>query len=268
MVWKWLALLLLVPVILYGLACFMIYRDQESLLFFPRPLPRDFEYRFGSPAEEVFLPVDNYEIALVHFRQPEAQGVVLHFHGNGTIIADVDAVAQGFLSRGYDAVFFDYRGYGKSSGSITSEADLHRDAEAAYAYVAQHYPPEQIIFYGHSLGTGLATRLATIVPPRLLILESPYFSMRDVAAYHMPWVPIDLLRYQLRTDQWIGSVTAPIVLIHGTNDTLIPFHSSERLLPLITSSGELVTIEGGAHNNLAAFSRYHATLDRLLGERR
>jgi len=98
----------------------------------------------------------------------------------------------------------------------------------------------------------------------MLVLETPYVSLRELARRQFPFVPSFLLKYPLRTDLAIGAVRCPIYLLHGTRDELIPYESSERLLPLIKSEHRLYTIPNGGHNNLVAFPEYHQALDEIL----
>ena len=100
--------------------------------------------------------------------------------------------------------------------------------------------------------------------PSLLILETPYVSLQELATRQFPFVPGALLKYPLRTDRWISVVTCPVYLLHGTQDEVIPYRSSQRLLPLIKAPHELMTIAGGHHNDLATFPDYQAALDRML----
>ena len=118
------------------------------------------------------------------------------------------------------------------------------------------------------VGTGLAVYLAAANRPRMVILESPYYSFLDLAAYHYPLIPRPLLRlllrYPLRTDQWIAKVECPIYLFHGERDEIIPHASSVRLLPLIRSERMLTTIPSGGHNDLGEHDLYQRKLDQIL----
>jgi uncharacterized protein len=248
----------------YVIACLWLYLHQEQMLFHPTVLAHDFAYPFAQHASEVFLPVDGATLALVHFTQPRPKGVVLYLHGNGGTLQEAAVLAEPFIRRSYDVVLLDYRGYGKSTGSITSEDVLHQDVQAVYAYVRQRYREEQIIIYGHSLGTGLAVHLAANARPRMLVLESAYLSMQDVIAQKMPYVPLFLLKYPLRSDLWIGKVRCPIYLFHGTEDEVIPYDSSERLRAYSVAPTQLIPVIGGGHSNLATFGIYQTTLDHLL----
>jgi len=248
----------------YLVTCLILYFYQERLLFHPTVVPRDFVYSFAAPFTEVALPVDGATLDLLHFQRPAPKGVVLYLHGNADTIQTDAAVPERFLCRGYDVVLLDYRGYGKSSGAITNEPALHQDVLAVYRYLRQTYRDDQIVLYGYSLGTGLAVQLAAVTSPRMLILEAPYVSMADLVAQKAPYVPLFLLKYPLRSDQWIGQVRCPIYLFHGTQDSLIPYSSSERLRASITAPSELIPLAGGDHGGLATFTAYQEHLDQIL----
>jgi len=248
----------------YVALCVLLYWQQEKLLFFPTKLASDYRYSFDQPFTEIALPVEGAVINLVHFTRPAPKGVLLYLHGNGDIIARLAGVANYFLELGYDVVIPDYRGYGKSSGSITNEQELHADMAAVYRYVQTHYPEQQITLYGQSMGSGFAAYLAAHYRPARLILESPYYSMRDMVAIRLPWLPRFLLKYQLRTDLWIGEIVCPIYLIHGTSDPVIPYAASERLYSLIRGEKALLPVAGGGHNLLLGNSTVRAFLEKIL----
>lgn len=266
LLYKMLRVFIIGIVVGYLIVCTLLYFGQERFFFHPRVLPLDFDYGFRAPFEEVSLPVDGATLAAVHFKQPEARGVVLFLHGNGETLQSAEIAAEPFLRNGYDVFAVDYRGYGKSTGTIASEEDLHQDMRAAYDYLRQIYRDTDMIFYGRSIGTGLAIKLASEVKPGMLILESPYLSMQDLVARSAPFVPSLLLRYPLRSDQWIGMVRCPIYLFHGTDDQLIPYDSSVRLQEHITAPHELITVAGAGHADIPAFPLYQETMDRLLAK--
>ncbi len=248
----------------YVAICALLYWRQEKLLFFPTKLADDFSYPFARPFTEVSLPVEGAIINAVHFTHPAPKGVLLYLHGNGDIIARLERVADYFLTLDYAVVIPDYRGYGKSSGSITTEQELHADMAAVYGYVQTLYPESQITLYGQSMGSGLAAKLAADNQPARLILESPYYSIRDMVAIRFPWLPRFLLTYQLRTDLWIGEIGCPVYLIHGTADPVIPYHASERLYGLIRGEKELLSVPGAGHNLLLGNAMVRAFLEKIL----
>jgi pimeloyl-ACP methyl ester carboxylesterase len=249
------------PVLLYAAALGALYFQQEALLFRPSPLPAD--HRFPMGVREVLVPVDGATLHAVHFSQPAARGLVFFLHGNGGNNA-VWLTSTDFYERtGFDLFMIDYRGYGKSSGSIESEAQLHADVLASFRAVAPQYAGRKIVIYGRSLGTGLAARLATMVDADLLVLVSPYSSLRELADEHYPWVPAALLRYPMPTGQWLTQVREPTLIFHGERDTLIGIEHSHRLLQKLTGA-ELVRLPEAGHHDVHRFDAYLDTLAERL----
>ena len=263
-------LLKIVLVITVGFAfgCGFFYFTQEGMIFYPSVLPPDFKYSFPARFDEITLPVDGAMINALHFKTENPKGVILYFHGNAGNLSGWGDIAVDFIRRGYDVFIPDYRGYGKSTGKIKSEKMLHLDAAVVFNYLKRHYPEDRIILYGRSLGSGIAVYLAKTARPHMIILESAFLSMRDIAAYHYPFIPgkmLDLgLKYPMRTDLWISDVTCPVYLFHGTADDIVPYSSSERLLKLIRTESRLIKIPGGGHNDLSDFNLYQEELDRIL----
>ena len=248
--------------------CGLFYFRQENMIFYPETLPSDFRYKFPARFDEVNLNVDGAVINALHFKTDAPKGAIIYFHGNAGNLRGWGEVALDFTRLRYDVFIPDYRGYGKSTGKIQNEAMLLRDAAAAYGYLKAWYPEDRIVIYGRSIGTGIAVYLARENTPRMVILESPMFNMQDLAKYHYPLMPAKLiaalLKYPMRTDLWIGDVSCPVYLFHGTVDDIVPHDSSERLVKLIKTENRLITIPGGGHNNLDAFDIYHQELARIL----
>lgn len=248
----------------YVLACSALYFSQDSLVFRPEPLAADFRFEFPQTFSEINLPVDGATLNALHFSTSNPKGVVLFFHGNAGSLRRWGEVAESFTTRGYDLFIFDYRGYGKSTGKIASEKQLLDDAAQVFRYVSQRYAAQSIVLYGRSLGTGLAAQIALRHPAKMLILETPYVSLKDLTAQFYPLVPGFLIKYPLRTDLALPQIGIPVYLFHGTADEVIPYESSQRILSLIRSPKELVTIPGGAHDGLRLTPVYNAALDRFL----
>ncbi|MDB5335582.1 MAG: Acylglycerol lipase [Planctomycetaceae bacterium] len=171
-----------------------------------------------------------------------AQGrkVVLFFPGNGGHRGYRDLDFQLLLKLDVHVIAFDYRGYGENPGNPTEE-NFAADAHEMWKYVTltRRVPPKRIILYGESLGGGVATRLASELctagtPPGGLILRSTFTSLIDAAGYHYPWLPpVSLLlkdRYQ--SDQRIPQMTAPLLMLHGTQDSIVPIKFGQRLFAL------------------------------------
>lgn len=242
--------------------------SQENLIFFPETLPPDYKFSFAPPFDDITIPVNGGMLNALLFKTDKPKGVVLYLHGNAGSLRTWGDIATEFTRRGYDILIPDYRGFGKSTGKIKDEAMLLQDGLTAYTYLNHHYPEERIVIYGRSIGTGMASYIAREKRPRMLILESPYFNLVDLAAHHYPFVPVffiqSFLRYPLRTDLWIGKVSCPIYIFHGARDVIIPCDASERLVKLTGGRGQLIRVEGGGHNDLADYGLYQQKLSAIL----
>jgi fermentation-respiration switch protein FrsA (DUF1100 family) len=249
--------------------------SQESLIFYPEILPPDYLFAFSEPFEEVTVPVEAATLNALLFKAKNKgtdfkslPGIVLYLHGNAGSLSSWGAVASDFTSRGYDILIPDYRGFGKSTGNITNEKQLLDDGLAVYRMLTKTWPENRIIVYGRSIGTGIATFIARSEKPKMLIMESPFLSLIDLASYHYPFLPRPIfswfLKYPLRNDRWIEDVVCPVYLFHGTKDKIIPFDHSVRLEKLIRAPHRLIRIEGGGHNNLSDFGAFNRELNQIL----
>ena len=148
--------------------------------------------------------------------------VVLYLHGNGGALAHRADRFRAITADGTGLVALSYRGYGGSTGSPT-EAGLITDAETAYAFTAARYPADRIVLWGESLGTGVAIALAAEKPVGRIILQSPFTSTADIGAARYWYVPVRLLmKDQFHSDLRIGKVTAPVLVMHGDADRVVP----------------------------------------------
>ena len=250
---------------LYLLALVALYLFQERILFPVAPLPADHAFRFdGQRFEEMAVAVPGATLSALHFTQPSPRGLVFFIHGNGGNLQTWTTGIDFYRRANYDLFIFDFRGYGKSTGRIRSEAELHADVRAAYDAIAPRYRGKPIVVYGRSLGTALAVKLATQVRPDLVVLVTPYTSVEALARRLYPWAPSRLLKYPLHADTLIGQVQSPVLLIHGTRDELIPFDESRKLLALAHAPAELLMVEGASHNDIHEFPLYLRTLEQRL----
>ena len=255
------------PAVIYGGLCLFFYFFQDYFFFRPEMLPKNFEYRYPFPfTEHTFEMEDGGVINALQFKVPNSQGVVFYLKGNSRSLKGWGKFAKDFVSKGYDFFMIDYRGFGKSKGRRT-ESILLNDAQTVYKWLSKEYPEEHIVVYGRSLGSGIGARLASWNDPRMLILDSPYFSFYHQIRRYGWWLPLRyLLRYQLRTDQFLKKVTCPIYIIHGNKDRLISYAQGKRLHEISADRSTLITIEGGGHNNLPDFPEYHEHLYDILNE--
>lgn len=240
----------------YAGALGLLYVTQERIILPASTLAADYRFQFDQPFEEVWIPVQGASLHALHFKQPNPRGVVFFLHGNAGNLVSWTTGLDFYRRVNYDLFMVDYRGYGKSTGRIENEAQLYADARAAYDAMAPLYRDKPIVIYGRSLGTALAASLARDVRPRLLILVSPFSSLAASAAQAYPWAPEWVLKYPLRTDAIIGDVKSPILLIHGSEDKLIPLSHSERLKALARSPVELLVVPGAGHGDIHKFPVY------------
>ena len=249
---KWIVVVA-VAVYFGGLA--LLYFKQRNLLFPIPPVGRTAPAAAGLPeAEEYELTTsDGEKIIAWYVPAKPGRSVVLFFHGNGDFLAGRVSRFKGVTADGTGLVAVSFRGYAGSSGR-PSEDGLLQDAEAAYAFTAERYAADRIVAWGFSLGTGVAVALAVKHRIAKLILEAPYTSTADVAAAAYPLVPVRLLmRDQFHSDRRIGRVTVPLLIMHGTDDRVIPIRFGERLFAMAHEPKKFVRLSGGGHENLDDF---------------
>lgn len=244
----WLGSVLGVLALLYAGVLVWMYTQQERLLFHPTRLPAD--HRFELPGvTEVSLPVAGATLSALHFEQPGAKGVVFFLHGNAGDLSTWLPDTLFYRRTGYDVFMIDYRGYGKSTGRIESEAQLHADVRAAWDWVAPRYADKKKVIYGRSLGSGLAAQLASEVPSDLLVLVTPFSSVRDATGEVYPWIPQALLRYPLRTDLVLPRVQVPTLILQAEQDQMFSVRHAERLLA-VQPKASLVMVPGAGHGDV------------------
>jgi pimeloyl-ACP methyl ester carboxylesterase len=158
----------------------------------------------------------------------------------------------------------DYRGFGKSTGQIESEAQLRADVRAVWDFVAPQYVGKKLVVYGRSLGSGLAAGLSAALTDDaakgsvivdMTVLVSPYSSMSTLTGQIYPYVPQVVLRYPLRTDQLVQLIKSPLLLIHGDRDTLIP-PSHSLALKAIAKPARLLLVPGAGHSDVHKSDAY------------
>jgi alpha/beta superfamily hydrolase len=174
-------------------------------------------------------------------------------------------ISEFFVAKDYDVFIMDYRTYGKSKGKLSEQA-FYNDAQYCYDYLLKQYQESEITVYGRSLGTGISTFLASKNNPKQLILETPYYSILDVAKHRFPVFPVSLvLKYTFPSNAFIVDVKCSITMFHGTDDRVVPYASAEKLKAVSPKDKTtFITIEGGSHNNLIEFEDYSKGIDDLL----
>lgn len=177
-------------------------------------------------------------------------GVVV-FNGNGGDRAGRALLAAGLNRLGMSVLLFDYRGYGGNPGT-PSERGLAADARAAQAWLANQpeVDPNRIVYFGESLGAAVAIGLALEHPPAALALRSPFTSLADVAKAHYPWLPVGrLLIDRYPSVDRIGSLSAPVMVIAGDRDDIVPVSLSRKLYDAAQEPKRYLLVPGAGHND-------------------
>lgn len=259
--------IILAVLIFYVMITALLAFFQERFIFLPTQLPQEYSYNFATPFEELFIQTDDgARLNALHFKVENPKGIILYFHGNAGDLSRWGEITQGFTAYNYDVLVMDYRTYGKSTGKL-SEENLYNDAQLFYDYIGESFRENEIILYGRSLGSAFATRLAAENNPSLLILESPFYSLKSVAKSRFPIVPVDLLiRYHFENNKYIQDVDCKTVIFHGTNDNVVSYKSGKKLYTTANPKNgkEFISISEGRHNDLAKFEQYWGALEALL----
>lgn len=254
----------------YGVLVGGLYLFQRHLLYFPdtnRP-------ELGALAElgvrEVELTTAD-GLSLLSWYLPPRRGrpVVAYFHGNGGHLGYRAERLRRFAGSGYGVLMPEYRGYGGNPGMPT-EAGLCIDAAAALDFLGREgIPPERLVLYGESLGSGVAVQLAATRAVAGLILEAPFTSVAEVAQYHYSFIPASLLlRDRFESSSVIGKVRAPILVLHGDRDRVVPVRFGRALFDAAPQPKEGWFAPEAGHGNLSRFGAFEAVfgfLERRLG---
>ena len=238
-------------VVAYVAIVAFLYVAQRSMQY-PRDGARVDLARAAIPrAEEASLTTSDGERIIVWIVPPaDSKPVLIFFQGNGGTIANRADRFRELAEDGIGLVAVSYRGYGGSSGS-PSETGLNHDARAAYDEAVKRFGADRIVLHGESLGTGVAVRLATEAKIKALILEAPFFSAAEVAKGSYPFAPIALLmKDQYRSDELIGRIRVPVLMMHGERDDIIPISQGVALFNASSAPRRFVRFPAAGHNDL------------------
>lgn len=200
--------------------------------------------------ETALLATDDGLGLAAWYRAPELSApVVIVFNGNAGNRSDRMPLGRALAEAGFGVLLVDYRGYGGNPGRPT-EAGLALDARAAADFVAGAAPGHPVAYFGESLGAAVAVELATARPPAALVLRSPFTSLADVAALHYPLLPVRVLLWdRYPSAERIRGVTAPVLIVAGSADSIIPAAQSRKLFELANPPKEFLVIDGADHND-------------------
>ncbi|MCK5704088.1 MAG: alpha/beta fold hydrolase, partial [Cyclobacteriaceae bacterium] len=234
---------------LYIIVCGLLYVFQEKLIFFPQKLEKNHQFSFNQKFEEINVKtIDGISLNGLLFKADSSKGLIFYLHGNAGSLSSWGGVAETYTDLNYDIFILDYRGYGKSEGSINGQEQLFQDVQTAYDELKKKYREDKIIVLGYSIGTGPAAKIASTNNPELLILQAPYYNMTDLMRHTYRIIPTFILKYTFETNEFIKNCKMPIVIFHGNQDRVIYYGSSVKLKEQFKEQISLITLEGQGHN--------------------
>jgi alpha-beta hydrolase superfamily lysophospholipase len=254
---------------IYLILSSFVYLIQERLIFYPTKLPENYTFRFADNFKEQTIQTsDGKKLHGLLFKASSAKGLIFYLHGNAGALDSWGQIAGTYTSLQYDVFMLDYRGFGKSEGNIISEKQFYSDVQEAYAHIKRSYRESDIIITGFSIGSAAAAMLASTNQPRMLILQAPYYSLRDLMKHLSPllhmMLPPFVLKYKFKTYQFIQATKAPIMIFHGDRDEVIYHGSSLKLSQHLKPADEVITLKGQTHNGINENRDYIRSLRNLL----
>ncbi|NHE56056.1 alpha/beta hydrolase [Cyclobacterium plantarum] len=259
----------MIPMILFLMLILMayglVYAFQEKLLFFPEKLKSNFLFQFDQKFEEMNIRMsDGISLNALLFKTDHPKGLIFYLHGNAGSLRTWGGVAEVFTDLGYDLFILDYRGYGKSEGTIQDQKQMYQDVQRAYDLLKNRYPEQEIIVLGYSMGTGPASKLASVNQPRLLILQAPYYSLSDLVKHYFPIFPSFLHKYPFENFRHIQKCKMPVVIFHGEQDEVIYPGSSIKLKAHFKEQDSLIMLNGQQHNGMTFNPEYQLKIKEIL----
>ena len=238
-------------VAVYAALCVGMFLAQERFLFHPRgEMGPPSAFGLDDFRRVRFEASDGVELVGWLHEAPKPEKAVLFFYGNADVLPPYAGFFRAFAKAGYSVLGVNYRGYGGSAGT-PSEAGFYRDGDAALAFLTQRVPVEGVTVIGRSIGTGVAVDLAARNRLRSLVLISPFTSLTDVASEISWYLPVRaLLKHRFDSMADIASVSAPVLILHGDRDTLIPPDHGRRLVEAATGRKRLEILEGADHMDI------------------
>lgn len=247
---------------IYLLICFFIFLGQEKLLFHPEKTDLSFTYNIPVDHEEIWITQeDGIKTHALYFKVKESKGIVLYFHGNAGSLSTWNKEALLFTNLGYDVMMPDYRGFGKSEGAISDENQLYTDNQEVYNWVKSKYSEDQISVLGYSLGSAIASKITADNQPKRLILQAPYYSMKELSKEKTKIFPGFLVKYPLNTHNFLENSNVPVYILHGENDKVIPLHHAEKLEHALKDRITLFKLPNQGHNRIGKHPSYRRILE-------
>jgi len=238
---------------------------QRQMTYFPDPvLPTPTEVGLGAMSVARLATEDGLDLVAWYRPAPEGRQTIAYFHGNGGHIGYRAERVRPYLAADYGVLLVEYRGYGGNPGR-PAEAGLYRDGRAALAFLARAgVTPADTILYGESLGCAVALAMAAEARVGAIVLEAPFTSLPALAAHHYWWTPARwFVRDRFDNLARIAGVAAPVLVIHGEDDAVVPVEHGRRLFARAAEPKQARFIPGAGHEDLDAFGLHGLVLDFL-----
>ncbi len=239
-------------VLAYLVVVAAMYLLQRDLLYLPEKSDSLQLAQYNLTGEDLRLTSED-GVTIQAWYMPPRDGypTIVYFHGNAGNLGNRAKRFEGLHNNGFGVMALSYRGYGESSGTPTEDG-IYADARSVISYLrnSRHTAFKDMILYGESLGSGVAVQMAMEFPVRMVVLESPYTSVTARAAEIYPWLPVKwMLRDNFASDRKISAINAPLLIIHGGKDQVIPIHHGRELLMAAKEPKKGVFYENGGHAN-------------------
>jgi len=230
--------------------CAILFVFQRNLLFAqPRNLAEPAAYGLKDVEARQIAGADGTKVTVWHWQARPGAPTLVFFPGNGETIGDRTDFLARLADRGFGVMALSYRGYGNSEGS-PSEQGFYTDARAALLDLRDRGGTDmkKMVLFGESLGTGVATQMATEFPVAALVLKSPYTSITDIASSRAPWAPIGLMiRDPFESGAKIGRIGKPLLVLHGENDDTVPVRFGRALFAAAAEPKQAIWYPGVGH---------------------
>ncbi len=226
----------------------------------------------GSPAKlhALWLPAD--KSAPAGASGTSGAPVLLYLHGARWAVMGSAPRIRRMQELGFSVLAIDYRGFGKSTAGLPSEATAYEDARAAWDWLGARYPQRPRYIFGHSLGGAVAIDLAANVPDEAgTIVEGTFTSIPDVASsMKFGWLPVGaLITQRFDSQSKVGKIGSPLLVVHGDSDSTIASELGRKLFDAAQGKKKFVLVEGGSHHNTMSlgYGRYREALTELFSLR-
>ncbi|SHM62057.1 alpha/beta hydrolase [Flavobacterium chilense] len=252
-------------VVIYVIVVFYVYFNQVGMVFQGAKLPEDYKFEYHQKFEEVNIKsFDGVKLNGLLFKAENSKGLVFYLHGNAGTLETWGKIAGIYTRLGYDIFILDYRSFGKSEGEIENEEQLNKDVSIVYKAFTKKYPENKIIIAGYSIGSGLATILASKNKPKALILQSPYYSFTALSSSKVPFFPNFMKKFSLETYEYLPKIKAPVYIFHGMKDQLIPYENSVRLKQLLKENAHFYPLKDQDHIGMNENNDFQNELKKIL----